>query len=342
MAHERPWQEDIADIKSTTEEIQAAIRYLVATQADFEAIHTERVESALDSVDRKLQSFLQQMNKQETVVTLLGKTELMDSLSMAVKRELRKELAEYKEGSTSASCCKDWGTHSKEPLLPETESKGTKRLMCLPCGCLPLNDFSEKYQQHLEERVQYKKEEQSKTSFSPSLHTNGVRGKLYQNLKVDGRVGNKPCLITVDTGASITIIRSDIAVGLPERRLPTMVYLQCMSGRTIPVFKEALAELTLGKRKLKLWVNVADITEEFSLGLDVMYVHDVVVDLKRHILRLDDEEVPLRRPGIVPCTFANGKIARDRCETVKAERLNQSLDEVIGLGQGGFLSRHSR
>jgi hypothetical protein len=34
-----------------------------------------------------------------------------------------------------------------------------------------------------------------------------------------------------------------------------------VSGQTIPVMKEALVELTLGQRFLKIWVFVADITD---------------------------------------------------------------------------------
>jgi hypothetical protein len=327
----------MTDIRNTTKEIKEAVSCLRSTQADFEATLTKRVENALDSMDRKLQSFLHQLSKQETVVTLLGKEELMNSLSMAVKHGLQKEVVKDKVVSTSSSF-----TNTKGPLLPETKSRNIERPMCLPCGCLPLNDFSEDYRQHLEKLVKYRKEENMKTSFSSSRHTDGVKGKLYQNLKVDGRIGDKPCLVSVDTGASTTVVRSDMAEGLPERHIPMRVYLQCISGQAIPVLKEALVRLTLGNSTLILWVQVADITEEFSLGLDVMYKHDVVVDLKRHVLRVGGEEVPLRRPYRVSCTVANGEIAEARCETVEAEMLKQSMDEVDGLRKGGFLSRHSR
>jgi hypothetical protein len=41
-----------------------------------------------------------------------------------------------------------------------------------------------------------------------------------------------------------------------------------VSGETIPVVKEARVELTLGRRTLRIWVFVADITDDFMLGLD--------------------------------------------------------------------------
>jgi hypothetical protein len=53
----------------------------------------------------------------------------------------------------------------------------------------------------------------------------------------------------------------------------------------IPVVKEALVELTLGQRALKIWVFVADITEEFILGLDNLRAYHATVDVGRHGLR---------------------------------------------------------
>jgi hypothetical protein len=39
-------------------------------------------------------------------------------------------------------------------------------------------------------------------------------------------------------------------------------------GRTIPVVREALRDLTLGQRALNIWIFVVDIAEEIILGLD--------------------------------------------------------------------------
>jgi len=57
------------------------------------------------------------------------------------------------------------------------------------------------------------------------------------------------------------------------------------SGETIPVLKEALVELTLVQRALRIWVFVAEVTAEFILGLDVLRDYDASVDLGRHLLR---------------------------------------------------------
>jgi hypothetical protein len=51
-----------------------------------------------------------------------------------------------------------------------------------------------------------------------------------------------------------------------------------VSGETISVLKEALGELTLGRSALKSWVSVAEITDEFIQGLDVLRAYDASVD----------------------------------------------------------------
>jgi hypothetical protein len=66
----------------------------------------------------------------------------------------------------------------------------------------------------------------------------------------------------------------------------------------LPILKQELVKLTLGQRPLITWVFVANITDEFFLGLDVLRTHDASVDLGRRVLRLGDEEVSLWRPEV--------------------------------------------
>jgi hypothetical protein len=69
------------------------------------------------------------------------------------------------------------------------------------------------------------------------------------------------------------------------------------SGDTIPVLKEALVELTLGRDALRIWVFVAEITDEFILlGLDVLRAYDASVDLGHNVLRLGLVKVSLWSP----------------------------------------------
>jgi hypothetical protein len=67
-----------------------------------------------------------------------------------------------------------------------------------------------------------------------------------------------------------------------------------VSGKTIPVVKEVLVDLTVEQQALNIWVFIADITEEFILELDILRAYDASEDVGRHVLRLGQEEVPVR------------------------------------------------
>jgi hypothetical protein len=98
-----------------------------------------------------------------------------------------------------------------------------------------------------------------------------VLGKWTQDsLIADAWIKERPCRLTIDTEASVTIARPDIVAGLPERK-PNLSYdLSTASGETIPVMREAHVELTLGRRPLRFWVLVADITDGLILGMEVL------------------------------------------------------------------------
>jgi hypothetical protein len=52
--------------------------------------------------------------------------------------------------------------------------------------------------------------------------------------------------------------------------------------------------MTMGRRTLRNWVFVADITDDFILGLDILWAYDASVDIGRRVLRLGQDEVPVR------------------------------------------------
>jgi len=72
--------------------------------------------------------------------------------------------------------------------------------------------------------------------------------------------------VTIDTGASVTIARPDTVEGQAERKPSRAYNLRNASGKTIPVLKEALVELTLGRQAMRNYVFVAEVTNESSWG----------------------------------------------------------------------------
>jgi hypothetical protein len=107
------------------------------------------------------------------------------------------------------------------------------------------------------------------------------------SLYAEGRTGDKPCLVTIDTGASVTDTRLDISAGLHER------------------------ELTLERRSLRTWVFSAKITDEFILWLDGLHAHDVFMDLRCHVLQLGKYKLPLWHPRLQPCSSPHTKASTE-------------------------------
>jgi hypothetical protein len=58
--------------------------------------------------------------------------------------------------------------------------------------------------------------------------------------------------------------------------------------------KEERVELTLERRTLRTWVFVADITDDFILGLDILRIYDASVDVGCYVLLLGRDQVPER------------------------------------------------
>jgi hypothetical protein len=145
------------------------------------------------------------------------------------------------------------------------------------------------------------------------------------SLVIQDWVGDKPCFVTMDTGAHVTVLRSAIATGLPERQPIQRYTLQTASGEALPIFKEVLLTLTLGWSPLKIWIFVANITKEFILGLDNLRACDASVGLGRQTLRLAVKVVSLWNPRVGPrpssLVVAKDQIIPAQCEGVMMVRL---------------------
>jgi hypothetical protein len=82
--------------------------------------------------------------------------------------------------------------------------------------------------------------------------------RTYSVSRVDsicaqGRIGNMSFLVTVDTGASVAIVRPDIAAGLHQKNLIRPCFLKTASRETQPMKKRALMEMTLGQVPIRIW-----------------------------------------------------------------------------------------
>ena len=114
-------------------------------------------------------------------------------------------------------------------------------------------------------------------------------------LFVEGFLNELACRMIVDTGANVTIIRTDVARRLNVQLLYTApsVSLQTVSGDKIGVHGKIKIPISFGFTIYPHTVYVADITDPCILGLDFLKKYNFCLDLERKELRTSREEVPL-------------------------------------------------
>jgi hypothetical protein len=258
---------------------QLAHQALVGLPADH--IQTEAAHAFIDVIrDREVKQYL----------LLGGARTLNEALNQAVKLEAAKAAA-----WPAARLREATRVPTERPPTP-SECRRSERPVCWWCG---QPGHIQKYcrQRPPEEMGQDPRTRRgvSESPIKPPRYAVKVLAEWAKgSLIADGWVQEKPCRVSIDTGASATVARPDIVAGLTERELSQPYVLQTASGETMPVKKEAHVELTMGQSTLRSWVFVADIADDFILELDILRAHDASVDIGRRVLRLGQDEVPVR------------------------------------------------
>lgn len=80
------------------------------------------------------------------------------------------------------------------------------------------------------------------------------------------------------------ITKPDIAALLHKRELTKPYFLKMAAGKTLPIFKVTLVEMTIGRRPPRSWIFVAEISYDFILKLDVLCCHNACMDLGHGML----------------------------------------------------------
>jgi hypothetical protein len=162
------------------------------------------------------------------------------------------------------------------------------------------------------------------------------------SLIADGWIQERPCRVTIDTRASVSIARPNIVAGLPERKPNLLYVLRTTSGETIPVMREAHVELTLGRRSLRISVLVAHITDELILLLDVLRDCNASVEVGRRVLGIGQEEVSLwnHRACTRSSQFSllNDEVIPARCEGVVLTRPGAIMKAASALVEPSWKS----
>jgi hypothetical protein len=136
---------------------------------------------------------------------------------------------------------------------------------------------------------------------SPHYELTDNTRKHDSSMVTQGWLGDKRCLVTLDTGAYVTVARTAIAAIWPEREENPGFTLHTVSGEFLPILKQFMISLNLGRRPLRMRDFMENITDKLILGLDKLRAYEASVDVGLQKLRLDEEELSLCSPGAGPC-----------------------------------------
>jgi hypothetical protein len=93
--------------------------------------------------------------------------------------------------------------------------------------------------------------------------------------------------------------------------------------------------MSLGRHPLNIWVFVANVTNEFILGMDILRAYDAPMDLGRETLHLAEEELSLWSLGAGPrpssLIVAKDQVIPAQCEGIVLARLDSPLGVENGL-----------
>ncbi|GFS76524.1 retrovirus-related Pol polyprotein from transposon 297 [Nephila pilipes] len=114
-------------------------------------------------------------------------------------------------------------------------------------------------------------------------------------LYLEGTICGVPCLMLVDTGANVTLLRTVIAQKLNQQFICTAsnIFLKTATGEKAIIHGKLDASNECGSRRFQHEVYVTDITDPCILGLDFLRELNLTVDLERNEIRTGGEEIPL-------------------------------------------------
>ncbi|GBM26319.1 hypothetical protein AVEN_256547-1 [Araneus ventricosus] len=99
----------------------------------------------------------------------------------------------------------------------------------------------------------------------------------------------------VDTGANVTLLRTDFAQKLKEQLIYTgpNISLKTATGEKTEIRGKLDASIECGSRKFHHRIYVADVTDPCILGLNFVKKFNFTVDLEKNEIRTGGEEIPL-------------------------------------------------
>ncbi|GBM73773.1 Retrovirus-related Pol polyprotein from transposon 297 [Araneus ventricosus] len=135
----------------------------------------------------------------------------------------------------------------------------------------------------------------------------------------------------VDTGANITLLRTDLAQKLKEQLIYTApnISLKTATGERTEIRGKLDASIECGSRKFHHRIYVADITDPSILGLDFLQKFNFTVDLEKNEIRTG-EEIPLFSASLQHSKSCSVLAKKRTIIPARSECLIQGVPEVPG------------
>ena len=70
--------------------------------------------------------------------------------------------------------------------------------------------------------------------------------------------------------------------------IPETIRLKTLTGESTPLTGEASVEICVGQLRIKHWAFVANMEDDFILGMDLISRHGLTIDPVKEVLRLEN------------------------------------------------------
>ncbi|GBM48620.1 Transposon Ty3-I Gag-Pol polyprotein [Araneus ventricosus] len=136
----------------------------------------------------------------------------------------------------------------------------------------------------------------------------------------------------VDTGANVTLLRTDLAQKLKEQLIYTApnISLKTATDEKTEIRGKLDASIECGSRKFHHRTYVADITDPCILGLDFLQKFNFTVDLEKNEIRTGGEEIPLFSASVQHSKSCSVLAKKRTIIPSRSECLIQGVPEVPG------------
>ncbi|GBN00699.1 Retrovirus-related Pol polyprotein from transposon 297 [Araneus ventricosus] len=150
-------------------------------------------------------------------------------------------------------------------------------------------------------------------------------------LYLEGSICGIPCLMLVDTGGNVTLVRTDLAQKLKENFIFTApnISLKTATGEMAEIHGTLDAAIEFGSRKFQHRIYVADITDPCILGLDFLQKFNFTVDLEKNEIRTGGEEIPLFSTSAEHSKLCF-VLAKEKAIPARSKCLIQGVPDVSG------------